>query len=55
MNDGFLIGWKASREAMKPIKLPLIMKNKQEQVCCYYNDAVEECKEAMQQAGYEVE
>lgn len=46
--------WKASREAMKPIKLPKLMKNTQEQSCYYYNDAVEECKEAIQQAGYEV-
>lgn len=46
--------WKASREAMKPIKLPKLMKNTQEQSCYYYNDAVEECKEAIQQAGYKV-
>ena len=47
--------WKASREAMKPIKLPKKMKNTQEQSCYYYNDAVDECKEAIQQAGYKVE
>lgn len=46
--------WKASREAMKPIKLPKLMKNTQEQSCYYYNDAVEECKEAIQKAGYKV-
>lgn len=46
--------WKASLEAMKPIKLPLLMKNTQEQACYYYNDAIEECKEAIQQAGYKV-
>lgn len=46
--------WKASREAMKPIKLPKTMKNTQEQSCYYYNDAVDECKEAIQQAGYKV-
>ena len=46
--------WKASREAMKPIKLPKLMKNTQEPTCYYYNDAIEECKEAIQQAGYEV-
>lgn len=44
-----------SREAMKPIKLPKLMKNTQEQPCYYYNDAIEECKEAIQQAGYKVE
>ena len=49
------VGWKASREAMKPIKLPKIMKNTQEQSCYYYNDAIDECKEAIQQAGYKVE
>ena len=47
--------WKASREAMKPVKLPKLMKNTQEQACYYYNDAIAECKEAIQQAGYEVE
>jgi hypothetical protein len=46
--------WKASREAMKPIKLPKLMKNTQEQSCYYYNDAIEECKEAIQQSGYKV-
>ena len=49
------VGWKASREAMKPIKLPTKMKNTQEQSCYYYNDAIDECKEAIQQAGYKVE
>ena len=49
------VGWQASREAMKPIKLPKKMKNTQEQSCYYYNDAVDECKEAIQQAGYKVE
>ena len=48
-------GWQASREAMKPIKLPTKMKNTQEQSCYYYNDAIDECKEAIQQAGYKVE
>ena len=47
--------WKTSREAMKPIKLPKTMKNTQEQSCYYYNDAIDECKEAIQQAGYKVE
>ena len=46
--------WKASREAMNPIKLPKLMKNTQEQSCYYYNDAIEECKEAIKQAGYKV-
>ena len=48
------IAWQASREAMKPIKLPKTMKNTQEQSCYYYNDAIGECKEAIQQAGYKV-
>ena len=47
--------WKASRKAMKPIKLPKTMKNTQEQSCYYYNDAIDECKEVIQQAGYKVE
>ena len=46
--------WQASREAMKPIRLPKTMKNTQEQSCYYYNDAIDECKEAIQQAGYKV-
>ena len=46
--------WRASHQAMKPIKLPLLMKNTQEQACYYYNDAIYECKEAIQQAGYKV-
>jgi hypothetical protein len=46
--------WKASREAMKLVKLPKLMKNTQEQSCYYYNDAIEECKEAIQQSGYKV-
>ena len=46
--------WKASLEAMKPIKLPKLMKNTQEQSCYYYNDAIDECKEAIQQSGYKV-
>ena len=48
------ISWQASREAMRPIKLPKTMKNTQEQSCYYYNDAIDECKEAIQQAGYKV-
>ena len=48
------VGWQASREAMKPIKLPKTMKNTQEQSCYYYNDAIDECKEAIKQAGYKV-
>ena len=48
------ISWQASREAMKPIKLPTKMKNTQEQSCYYYNDAIDECKEAIQQSGYKV-
>ena len=49
------ISWQASREAMKPIKLPTKMKNTQEQSCYYYNDAIDECKEVIQQAGHKVE
>ena len=47
--------WQASRKAIKPVKLPKLMKNTQEQACYYYNDAIAECKEAIQQAGHEVE
>ena len=47
--------WQASRQAMKPIKLPTKMKNTQSVECHCYNAAIEECKEAIKQAGYEVE
>ena len=53
--EAFSLGWQASREAMSPIKLPKTMKNTQEQSCYYYNDAIDECKEAIEQAGYKVE
>ena len=46
--------WKASRKAMKPIKLPVKMKNTEAAECYYYNDAIDECKEAIEQAGYKV-
>ena len=55
MKDGFLIGWKASREAMRPIKLPVRMKNTEAAECYYYNDAIDECKDAIEQAGYKAE
>ena len=47
--------WKASRQAMKPIKLQTKMKNTQSAECHCYNAAIEECKEAIKQAGHEVE
>ena len=46
--------WKASREATKPVRLPTKMKNTEAAECYYYNDAIDECKEAIQQAGYKV-
>ena len=49
------LGWQASREAMKPIKLPVKMKNTEAAECYYYNDAIDECKEAIEQAGYKAE
>ena len=48
------LGWQASREAMKSIKLPTKMKNTEAAECYYYNDAIDECKEAIEQAGYKV-
>ena len=48
------LGWQASREAMKSIKLPVKMKNTEAAECYYYNDAIDECKEAIEQAGYKV-
>lgn len=55
MVEEMWLAWKASREAMKPIKLPVKMKNTEAAECYYYNDAIDECKEAIEQAGYKVE
>ena len=49
------LGWRASREAMKPIKLPVKMKNTVAAECYYYNHAIDESKEAIEQAGYKAE
>lgn len=48
------VGWQASREAMKPIKLPVKMKNTEAVECHLYNCAIDDCKEAIEQAGYKV-
>ena len=48
-------GWQASREAMKPIKLPTKMKNTESSECCLYNCAIDDCKEAIESVGYKVE
>ena len=48
------IGWQASREAMKPIKLPKKFLTVIDNECHYYNTAIEECENAIQQAGYKV-
>ena len=49
------IGWRESRESMKAVKFP----NKYEVItgneCYHFNLAIDECKDAIQQAGYEVE
>ena len=47
--------WQASREAMKPIRLPVKMKNTEAAECYYYNDAIDDCKEAIEQTGYKAE
>ena len=47
--------WQASRKAMKSIKLPVKMKNTEAAECYYYNDAIDGCKEAIEQAGHEVD
>ena len=47
--------WQASREAMKPIKLPTKMKNTESSECCLYNCAIDDCKEAIESVGYKVE
>ena len=54
MVEEMWLAWRASREAMEPIKLPVKMKNTEAAECYYYNDAIDECKEAIEQAGYKV-
>ncbi len=49
------LAWKASREAMKPIKLPAASTGQWAMHKQSRNDAIDECKEAIQQAGYKVE
>ena len=55
MVEEMWLAWRASREAMEPIKLPVKMKNTEAAECYYYNDAIDECKEAIEQAGYKAE
>lgn len=47
--------WKASREAMKPIKLPDIPTIMSIDYRTGFKHSVYECEEAIQQAGYKVE
>ena len=48
------VGWQASREAMKPIELPKKYLAVIDSECHYYNTAIEECENAIKQAGYKV-
>lgn len=47
--------WKASREAMKPIKLPVSPKLNHVDAYDYYADGVHDTMIAIKQAGYKVE
>ena len=56
--DAFKSGWRASREAMKPIKLPnlpSVHDGYTKHEIDFMSYAIDECKEAIQQAGYKVE
>lgn len=53
--EAFTKGWKTSRDTQKPICLPAKYIPESDNETSYYNTAVDECKEAIQQAGYEVE
>lgn len=46
--------WQASREAMRPIRLPIKMKNTESTECYYHNCAIDDCKEAIERAGHKV-
>ena len=48
------ISWQASREAMKPIKLPVAPKLNHVDAYDYYADGVHDTMIAIQQAGYKV-
>ena len=48
------LGWKASREAMRPIRLPTRLKDNDTEDCYAYNLAIDDCKEAIESAGYKV-
>ena len=48
------LSWQASREAMKPINLPEL-DYEWTGIADANNAAINECKEAIQQAGYKVE
>ena len=49
------VGWQASRQALKPIKLPIGSIAASMDYRIGFNHAWNDCKEAIQQAGYEVE
>ena len=52
------LSWNASREAMKPIKLPnlpSVHDGYTKHEIDFMSYAIDECKEAIQQAGYKVE
>ena len=58
--EAFSVGWQASREAMKPIKLPKETDTAQcksmEKEILYdgINYGIKQCKEAIESAGYKV-
>ena len=48
-------GWQASREAMRPIKLPVVNLKMPMDYRIGFSRAVYDCEDAIQQAGYKVE
>lgn len=60
MLAGFKIGWKASHESMKAIKLPNAIKADNRllgdnEYCSGYNQAIRDCEKQIASAGYKVE
>lgn len=58
MVEEMWMSWQASRQAMKPIKLPelpSVHDGYTKHEICFMAYAIDECKEAIEQAGYKVE
>ena len=55
MVEEMWMAWQASREAMRPIKLPIVNLKMPMDYRIGFSRAVYDCEDAIQQAGYKVE